>query len=137
MCIRDSTRTRTHTAPPLPPLSYSDQLQAHTIDYGIPQLGLSINTSAASYAGRVQWWVNGVLATAAAGSSQKYTVSDDMRTLTVSNIVLTDSGLYQAELLDSQPAPQFLTFQIDVRKYSHDQWLYLFPHNLSVTIVML
>ena len=68
-----------------------------------------------NYTGPVTWWYNGALIPTD-GSSQKYLISSDMVRLTILDIVLSDAGLYQAELTDAEPT-QFSNFQIDVRKF--------------------
>ena len=98
------------TAPPLPPLIYNDQSSSATLDFG----SAGINLVATNYTGRVTWWFNGA-PVPTDGSSQKYSITPDMLTLTIRNIVFNDSGLYQAELTDAEPT-QFLNYQIDVRK---------------------
>ena len=102
--------THTHTAPPLPPLEYNDQSSSNIINYGLSGVNLEVR----DYTGRVTWWYNGA-PIPTDGSSQKYSISSDMVTLTVRDIVLSDAGLYQAELTDAEPT-QFSNFQIDVRK---------------------
>ena len=95
-----------------PPLIYNDQSGSLTVNFGVP----GFNLEARNYAGSVTWWYNGS-PIPTDGSSQKYSISSDTLILSVLNIVFSDAGLYQAELIDAEPT-QFLNFQIDVCKFT-------------------